>query len=138
MVDSNSRSGKQAEQKLRAEEIIWLTTVSPNGQPESVPVWFYWDGETVLIYSQPGKPKVRNIQANARVALNFNSDPQGNHVVRLQGRATIDPNAPPAIDVPAMIEKYREGIKRIGATPEQFSQGYSVAIHITPTRVSAF
>jgi PPOX class probable F420-dependent enzyme len=138
MVDSNSRSGKQAEQKLRAEEIIWLTTVSPNGQPESVPVWFLWDGETVLTYSQPGKPKIRNIQANPRVALNFNSDPQGNHVVRLQGRATIDPNSPPAIDVPAMIEKYREGIKRIGATPEQFSQGYSVAIHITLTRVNAF
>jgi len=138
MVDANSRTGKMAAQKLREEEIIWLTTVSPNGQPESVPVWFYWDGETVLIYSQPGKPKVRNIQANPRVQLNFNSDPQGNHVVRLQGRATIDLNAPSATGVPGMIDKYRDGIKRIGATPEQFAQGYSVAIRITPGRVSAF
>lgn len=137
MVD-NSRSGRLAAQKLRDEEIIWLTTVSPKGQPESVPVWFYWDGETVLIYSQPGKPKVRNIEANPRVALNFNSDPQGNQVVRLSGRATIDPNAPKATGVPGMIDKYRDGIKRIGATPEQFAQGYSVAIRITPARVSAF
>ena len=138
MVDTNTKAGAMAEQKLREEEIIWLTTVSPNGQPESVPVWFFWDGETVMIYSQPGKPKVRNIQANARVALNFNSDPQANHVVRLQGRAAIDPDSPLATGVPAMIEKYRAGISRIGATPEQFAQGYSVAIHITPIRVSAF
>ncbi|HVX30256.1 MAG TPA: TIGR03667 family PPOX class F420-dependent oxidoreductase [Nitrolancea sp.] len=137
MVD-NSRSGRQAAQKLRDEEIIWLTTVSPKGQPESVPVWFYWDGETVLIYSQPDKPKIRNIEANPRIALNFNSDPQGDHVVRLSGRAIIDVNAPKATDVEGMMDKYRDGIKRIGTTPEQFARGYSVAIRITPTKVTAF
>jgi PPOX class probable F420-dependent enzyme len=137
MVDTNTNAGAMAERKLREEEIIWLTTVSPNGQPESVPVWFYWDGKTVRIYSQPGKPKVRNIQANPRVALNFNCDPQANHVVRLRGRAAIDPNSPPATSVPGMIEKYSEGIRRIGITPDQYAQDYSVAIHITPTRVSA-
>jgi len=137
MVD-NSRSGRQAAQKLRDEEIIWLTTVSPKGQPESVPVWFYWDGETVLIYSQPNKPKVRNIEANPRVALNFNSDPQANQVVRMSGRATIDASAPKATGVPGMLEKYRESIKRLGTTPEQFAQGYPVAIRITPVKVTAF
>jgi PPOX class probable F420-dependent enzyme len=137
MVD-NSKTGRLAAQKLRDEEVIWLATVSPKGQPESVPVWFYWDGETVLIYSQPGKPKVRNIEANPRVALNFNTDPQGNQVVRLSGRATIDPNAPKGTGVPGMIDKYRESFKRLGATPEQFADGYSVAIQIRPTKVSAF
>lgn len=137
MVD-NSRSGRQAAQKLRDEEIIWLTTVSPKGQPDSVPVWFYWDGETVLIYSQPGKPKLRHIEANPRVALNFNSDPPGDHAVRLSGHAIIDSDAPKATGVPGMIEKYRESFKRIGTTPEQFAEGYSVAIKITPTKVRVF
>lgn len=103
-----------------------------------MPVWFYWDGETVLIYSQPGKPKVRNIDANPHVALNFNSDPQGNQVVRMSGRATIDASAPKATGVPGMLEKYRDSIKRIGTTPEQFAAGYSVAIQITPVKVTAF
>jgi PPOX class probable F420-dependent enzyme len=137
MVD-NSKTGRLAAQKLRDEEVIWLTTVSPKGQPESVPVWFYWDGETVLIYSQPGKPKARNIEANPRVALNFNTDPLVNLVVRLWGRATFYPNAPKATGVPGMIDKYRESFKRLGATPEQFADGYSVAIQIRPTKVSAF
>lgn len=138
MVDTNTTAGKLAEQRLREEEIIWLTTVSPNGQPQSVPVWFLWDGETVLIYSQPDKSKIRNIEHNPRVALNCNSDPQGGHVVRLQGRAEIDASAPLATGVPAMIEKYAASIKRIGYTPEEFAQGYSVAIRITPSRVTAF
>ncbi|HEX3721692.1 MAG TPA: TIGR03667 family PPOX class F420-dependent oxidoreductase [Nitrolancea sp.] len=127
-----------AERMLQEEEIIWLTTVSPNGQPESVPIWFYWDGTTVLIYSQPGKPKLRNIEANPRVALNFNSDPQGSHIVRMQGRAVIDQSTPPANDMPGMIEKYKDAIKRLGTTPAQFAEGYSVAIRVTPTRVTAF
>jgi hypothetical protein len=28
--------------RLRAEPIIWLTTVTRSGQPQSTPVWFLW------------------------------------------------------------------------------------------------
>ncbi len=56
----------------------------------------------------------------------------------MQGRAEIDTSAGLATSVAAMIEKYRESIKRIGYTPESFAEGYSVAIRITPTRVTAF
>jgi PPOX class probable F420-dependent enzyme len=135
VVDTSTKSGKLADERLRSEEIIWLTTVSPKGQPQSVPVWFLWDGQAVLIYSQPDQTKLRNIERNPRVALNFNSDPQGGHVVRMEGRATIDTSAPLATGVPAMIEKYDAAIQRIGYSAEQFAQGYSVAIRVTPTKV---
>src|ERR1700722_11165626 len=51
--------------------MAWLTTVSPTGKPESVPVWFLLreDDETVLLYSEPGKPKLRHIAQNPQVAL---------------------------------------------------------------------
>ncbi len=138
MVDTSTNAGKLAEQRLNEDEIIWLTTVTPSGQPQSVPVWFYWDGKTVLIYSQPDTSKIRNIEQNPRVALNFNSDAQGGHVVRLQGRAEIDQAVGPATNVSAMIEKYRNGIQRIGSNPESFASGYSVAIRVTPTKLTAF
>ncbi len=48
----------------------WLTTVHPDGQPQSVPLWFLWNGETFLVYSQPGSQKLRNIGRNPRVDLN--------------------------------------------------------------------
>jgi hypothetical protein len=50
------------EGRLRANLMAWLTTVRPDGRPDSVPVWFLLrHDETVLIYSQPAKVKLRNI-----------------------------------------------------------------------------
>ncbi len=138
MVDTSTQSGKAADERLRNDHIIWLTTVTPAGQPQSVPVWFLWDGETVLIYSQPDQAKIRNIKSNPKVALNLNSDESGGHVVRMQGRAEIDQTVGLATNVSAMIEKYAAAIERIGYTPEQFAQGYSVAIRVTPTKLTAF
>ena len=41
MLDTTTESGARAERRLRDEEIVWLTTVRRDGQPQSVPVWFY-------------------------------------------------------------------------------------------------
>ena len=50
------------EARLRANLMAWLTTVRPDGRPDSVPVWFLLrDDETILVYSQPGKMKLRNV-----------------------------------------------------------------------------
>ena len=59
MLDTTSEAGARAEKRLREEAIIWLTTVRSDGQPQSVPVWFLWEGETFLVYSQPGRQKLR-------------------------------------------------------------------------------
>jgi predicted pyridoxine 5'-phosphate oxidase superfamily flavin-nucleotide-binding protein len=48
------------EGRLRANLMAWLTTVRPDGRPDSVPVWFLLrDDETILIYSQAAKIKLR-------------------------------------------------------------------------------
>src|SRR5262245_14743119 len=38
-----------AADRLRAEPIIWLTTVAPSGQPQSTPVWLLREGGRFLI-----------------------------------------------------------------------------------------
>jgi hypothetical protein len=35
-------------QRLREDAVIWLTTVAANGTPQPNPVWFLWDGHSVL------------------------------------------------------------------------------------------
>ena len=123
----------ETERRLRDEEIAWLTTVRADGQPQSVPVWFLWDGEGFLIYSQPNRQKLRNISENPRVDLNLNSNAHGGEVVRLEGMADIVGDAPHATEIPEYVEKYRDAIARIGFDPDGFSQAYSVAIRVTPT-----
>ena len=54
---------ERVEERLRHNLIAWLTTVRPDGQPVSVPVWFLVreDG-TILLYTQPKKEKLRHAQ----------------------------------------------------------------------------
>jgi PPOX class probable F420-dependent enzyme len=99
-----------------------------------VPVWFFWDGEEFLVYSQPGRQKLRNIERNPRVDINLNSNAQGGDMVRAEGTAEIVEDAPPATGVPEYVEKYRDAIARIGFDPEGFAQAFSVALQVTLTR----
>ena len=134
MLDATTEAGGRAERRLREEQIIWMATVRSDGQPQSVPVWFFWDGEKFLVYSQPDRQKLRNIERNPRVGLNLNSNAQGGDVVRAEGVTEIVEDAPPATGVPEYVEKYRDAIARIGFDPDGFARAFSVALRVTPTR----
>ena len=114
--------------------MIWLTTVLSDGQPQSVPVWFLWDGETFLVYSRPGRQKLKNIGRNARAGLHLNANDPGGDVVRVEGAAGLTEDVPPVNQVGEYVEKYRESITRIGFDPEGFARAYSVALRVTPER----
>ena len=129
--------GADLDRRLRDEKTIWLTTVSPDGIPQPIPVWYWWDGDTFLIFSQPTAKKLRNIAQNPKVALNLSTDEWGNDVVIIGGEASVDPNAPPSIQLTDYIDKYRQGIADINMTPESLSKDFSVAIRVKPTRVRA-
>ena len=49
---------------LSSEPVVWLSTVRPDGAPHLVPIWFTWDGWSLLVFSKPGAQKVRNLRAN--------------------------------------------------------------------------
>jgi PPOX class probable F420-dependent enzyme len=119
--------------RLKRELVIWIVTVGRDGQPHAVPVWFWWDGESFLIYSVPGQ-KVRDIQANPNVVLHLNTDPVGEDVVRIDGTAKIEPKQPPAYKVAGYLRKYREQIEGLGMTPQGFSEQYHFAIRVRPAR----
>jgi PPOX class probable F420-dependent enzyme len=130
VIDQSTEFGARVADHLRDEIVVWLTTVTPAGSPLPMPVWFVWDGaESVLMYSMPGA-RVRNVEANPRVTLNFAGDGKGGDIVVLSGRAAIDRDTPLADQAGDYRAKYDEHIARIGMTPETFVQRYSVPVHI--------
>jgi PPOX class probable F420-dependent enzyme len=131
-IDTSSEFGGRAARRLGDALIYWLVTVGPDGTPQPGPVWALWDGETFLIYSQPDTPKLRNIAARPGVALHLDGDGRGGDIVIVTGDAHTVPDAPPADRVPEYVAKYRDGIRRIGMTPESFARAYSVAVRVTP------
>jgi PPOX class probable F420-dependent enzyme len=134
-LDTTTEFGARVARRLRDELIGWLVTVSADQTPQPVPVWFLWDGQTLLVYSQPDTAKLRNIARNPRVALHLDGDGQGGDIIILTGEARVVTDVPPATRVPDYLEKYRQGIARIGMTPDAFARTYSIVLRITPTKV---
>lgn len=112
-------------------------TVNGRGAPQPSPVWFLWDDGSILLYSQPETPKLRNIASNPRVAMHLNDEGRGDDVVILSGRAAVSDD-PPAYELPAYLDKYGGLIERNGWTPESFAADYSVPVRISPTGLRGF
>jgi PPOX class probable F420-dependent enzyme len=126
------------EGRLRANLMAWLTTVRPDGRPDSVPVWFLLrEDETILVYSQPAKIKLRNITANPSVALALDVTDLGRDIIRVEGTAEHVPGFPGADEVPEYVVKYAERIGAIFGTASRFATLYPEAIVITPHRLHA-
>jgi PPOX class probable F420-dependent enzyme len=137
-IDTSTDFGARVARQLQEETIAWLTTIGADSTPLPSPVWFYWDGETVTVYSEPNAPKVRNILRGSRVSLSLNTPPDGEAFVVLTGDAWID-EAAPAINANAgYLQKYREGLKTLTMTVDELARDYSAAVRIRPTALRGF
>src|SRR4051794_40151316 len=136
MLDDSTEFGQRAARRLREEIIGWLTTVSPEGQPQPIPVWFLWDGAgSILMYSRPDKRKLANIAANPKVSLSLDSDGIEADIVVVWGELRHSDD-PPADQVPAYVDKYRDRIEALSwKTPERFAEDFSVPLRIGVTRI---
>lgn len=131
MIDFNSDLGRKARKLLDSEYVIWLTTVGKDGTPQPRPVWFIPHHGGVLIYSQPTTSKVAHVRRHPQVALHFNTDAHGDeNVIVFTGVAKLDAAIPPSDQVPAYIEKYRQGIADLNSTVEKFTHAYSQAVFV--------
>ena len=125
-------------QRLAAEPVGWLTTAGADGQPQSSPVWFVWDGTSLWLRSQAKAGKVRNIEANQRVAFHLADDGHGGNIISIEGTASFETAAPPDL-LGAYLAKYDEAIRTaLQTSPEQLAADYPTTIRITPTRTRAW
>jgi PPOX class probable F420-dependent enzyme len=137
MIDLNTKFGRFAKKHLKSQYFIWLTTVDATGTPQPRPVWFIWEADTILIFSQTKAHKLKHLQNNPNVALHFNTeDEKGEQcLIIFTGTSKIDSKSLPANKIRAYMRKYKSGIGGLNATPEQFAKEYAVAIRITPTNL---
>lgn len=135
MPDTSTPFGERVARRLRDAHLIWLTTVGADGMPQPNPVWFLWNGETMLIYTLRDAKRLAHIARNPRVALNFDGDGNGGDIIVIAGEAWLTPQEPPADQLPAYVEKYKDLITRIGHTPASFAAHYSVPFRVRPIKV---
>ncbi len=133
IFDSGSEHDQRALERLATEPVAWLTTVTPDGQPQTVPVWFLWTDGTILVYGDNRAQRNRNIAANPKVSFHFN-DADGSEVVFVEGEASVDPSVGPIEQHTAYIAKYADRIAASYHSPERYAERYNVPIVIRPTR----
>ncbi len=124
--------------RLDDELVVWLTTVRSDATPQPSLVWFLWDNEEFLVFSEPGKAKLRNIAANPVVSLNLNSVGDGGVAV-FTGEARLSPEDDDPSTNQRYIDKYRSLIEgELAATVEAFATAYRVAIRVKPISLRAW
>lgn len=138
IFDPSDEVGARALERLATDKIAWLTTVTPAGQPQTMPIWFLWAGGELLIYGDHRAKRNANIAANPKVSFHLNDNGRGGDVVIVQGTARIDPDYPQVGDNPAYLAKYGEWIDLYLEGPSGMGQVYNMPIRITPTRGIAF
>jgi PPOX class probable F420-dependent enzyme len=138
VFDTGSDADRHALERLEADTIGWLTTVTPEGQPQTFPIWFLWEDGEALIYSDRRARRNSNIASNPRVTLHLNDNGRGGDVVVVEGEARVDDATPAPGDNAAYLAKYGEAIRDGFSTPEEFMTIYNVPIRIRPTRGRAF
>ena len=61
-----------------SKALLYLATLMPDGSPQVTPVWFDSDGEHILINTNEGRVKDRNMKARPNVAMTI-QDPNDNY-----------------------------------------------------------
>ena len=133
MIDFSTDLGKRAKERLEREIVGWLITVGSDGTPQPSPIWYLWEADTVLIYSQPNTPKVRNIERHPQASFHLEGDNKGGNIiieVEDDGRG---------LDKDAILAKaISRGLVKPGETPTEreifnlvFEPGFSTAKQVT-------
>ena len=134
MLDLSHEFGALVRDRLQNEEILLFTSVTPKGIPNTNPVWFWWDGEDITVYSQPTSRRVHNLRKNQNVALHLQDpDGHGDKAVIINGRAELGPGPHTIPD--GYWKKYDKFLPGLEMTRDDMLRDYSVQIRVKPLKV---
>ena len=94
---------------LRAPSPCFLATVMPDGAPQLTETWVDTDGTHILINTVAGFQKVRNMERDARVALNIADPADVTRYVAVRGRVVSITAEGGAEHIERLAQKYLGG-----------------------------
>lgn len=119
--------------RLNSDGYAWLTTVAKSGQPVPKLIWFYFDGTSLFVYSDPAAAKVAHVKRHPQVSLNLDSDGNGGGVIVIGGAASVDADGVDCRDDAPYWAKYAETAAKFGLV--EAMANYSTRIKIDIDKV---
>ena len=111
-----------------------LATQSQSGRVQVTPVWFLYDGGEILINTSAGRKKLRNMEANPRVALAIVDRENPYRYLQIQGRVKKFDKENGPRDIDRLSQRYHG---RPYQYPANDNPKNRVTIRIVPDRVSS-
>ena len=136
-IDYTTEHGKRAWARLMADPVAWVTTVKPNGQPQSAPVWYLVRDGDLIVYSHRTAQRTRNIAHQPLVSVHLN-DVDGEDIFAFEGVAEVDPTLVPTSQDPEYQAKYGARIAGFGWAVDYMDTEYPTPIRIRLTRLTGF
>jgi PPOX class probable F420-dependent enzyme len=133
--DPSTDFGRRVRQRLRDEQVIWLTTVGGDGTPQPNPVWFLWEGTGIWVYNRSDAKRLVHIRSRPKVSLHFDGNGRGGDIVVLNGHVQVLEDHRPAHELTGFRDKYHEAMNRVSGSPAAFSEAYPVPVRIDITRI---
>ena len=122
-------------ERLKSAPVAWISTVGPDATPHITPVWFDCTDGELIVFAQPGDPKVRNLRERPDLALGVPFHPDAGQVAIVRGVASLV-DEPDREQLPDhYLAKYQAQIDAYGWHGAALNQQYTVQIRIQPTRV---
>lgn len=83
-----------------------LSTIRPDGEPQSNPMWFAWDGKHLLFTTTTTRRKHQNVTGHPGVSVSVNDPDQPYRYLEVRGSVVrIDPD-PDASFFATLAERY--------------------------------
>jgi PPOX class probable F420-dependent enzyme len=101
---------------LAAKEVVVLATVSADGGPLAMPMWFLHDGDSLVMISVDGLSKVRNLRKDPRVSVVAETGTRGAEIKNLvvQGRVEVlGPTPERAALVERFLARYNPDLEKL-------------------------
>jgi PPOX class probable F420-dependent enzyme len=115
-----------------------LTTLMPDGTPQSSVVWVDYDGEWVLINTTLERQKGRNMRANPKVTLLVIDPEDSSRWIEVRGRVHEMTKLGAVVHADQLTQRYtgKQHFYRDIYPPEQKDQETRVIVKIEPFKVS--
>ncbi len=133
MSDTNAK----IDNLLRQTMIGFLSTLNQDGSPNTMPLWYEWDGERILMFSGAEAAKIRRLRRDPRAALCI---AEGIGVmeawVSVEGTAEVIDDIQRTRDFACRLaERYYEPDRAKQAIESWSKADGMVLLDLTPTRI---
>lgn len=91
---------------LESTAVAFVSTLGPNGAPQTTPMWFVFKGGAVRFSLVAGRQKLRNLERDPRVSVVIVDPAEPTRYVELRGRVELVADAAFALEREVAV-KYR-------------------------------